>query len=260
MQKKTTQPKKKNYGLRRLIGILLILLSSAVLYACLNEVTHGILVYFKNSLTKYLGSYAFIAPVIFLLLGIKVFFDARIGADKSAVKEASTRIEEEPVKVTKTKILNMPEVKQQPEPKVVAKPRTAAEPKETIRSVYDQEEFQEFTEGIRKQTTFRRILNYNTPKAYDNKQAKEEISKDPVQVPEWQEEKPSVVIRPIINYDGASKAKGNNDLAINDREVPETFEEEDNLELSLESNLKNSLLTSAFAISITWLILLRRFG
>jgi S-DNA-T family DNA segregation ATPase FtsK/SpoIIIE len=228
LQKKTTQPKKKNYGLRRLIGILLILLSSAVLYACLNEVTHGILVYFKNSLTKYLGSYAFIAPVIFLLLGIKVFFDARIGADKSAVKEASTRIEEEPVKVTKTKILNMPEVKQQPEPKVVAKPRTAAEPKETIRSVYDQEEFQEFTEGIRKQTTFRRILNYNTPKAYDNKQAKEEISKDPVQVPEWQEEKPSVVIRPIINYDGASKVKGNNDLAINDREVPETFEEEDN--------------------------------
>jgi S-DNA-T family DNA segregation ATPase FtsK/SpoIIIE len=228
LQKKTTQPKKKNYGLRRLIGILLILLSSAVLYACLNEVTHGILVYFKNSLTKYLGSYAFIAPVIFLLLGIKVFFDARIGADKSAVKEASTRIEEEPVKVTKTKILNMPEVKQQPEPKVVAKPRTAAEPKETIRSVYDQEEFQEFTEGIRKQTTFRRILNYNTPKAYDNKQAKEEISRDPVQVPEWQEEKPSVVIRPIINYDGASKAKGNNDLAINDREVPETFEEEDN--------------------------------
>ena len=228
MQKKTTQPKKKNYGLRRLIGILLILLSSAVLYACLNEVTHGILVYFKTSLSKYLGSYAFIAPVIFLLLGIKVFFDARIGADKSAVKEASTRIEEEPVKVTKTKILNMPEVKQQPEPKVVAKPRTAAEPKETIRSVYDQEEFQEFTEGIRKQTTFRRILNYNTPKAYNNKQAKEEISKDPVQVPEWQEEKPSVVIRPIINYDGASKAKGNNDLAINDREVPETFEEEDN--------------------------------
>ena len=228
MQKKTTQPKKKNYGLRRLIGILLILLSSAVLYACLNEVTHGILVYFKNSLTKYLGSYAFIAPVIFLLLGIKVFFDARIGADKSAVKEASTRIEEEPVKVTKTKILNMPEVKQQPEPKVVAKPRTAVEPKETVRSVYDQEEFQEFTEGIRKQTTFRRILNYNTPKAYDNKQAKEEISKDPVQVPEWQEEKPSVVISPIINYDGASKAKGNNDLAINDREVPETFEEEDN--------------------------------
>jgi S-DNA-T family DNA segregation ATPase FtsK/SpoIIIE len=228
LQKKTTQPKKKNYGLRRLIGILLILLSSAVLYACLNEVTHGILVYFKNSLTKYLGSYAFIAPIIFLLLGIKVFFDARIGADKSAVKEASTRIEEEPVKVTKTKILNMPEVKQQPEPKVVAKTRTAAEPKETIRSVYDQEEFQEFTEGIRKQTTFRRILNYNTPKAYDNKQAKEEISKDPVQVPEWQEEKPSVVIRPIINYDGASKAKGNNDLAINDREVPETFEEEDN--------------------------------
>ena len=228
MQKKTTQPKKKNYGLRRLIGILLILLSSAVLYACLNEVTHGLLVYFKNSLTKYLGSYAFIAPVIFLLLGIKVFFDARICADKSAVKEASTRIEEEPVKVTKTKILNMPEVKQQPEPKVVAKPRTAAEPKETIRSVYDQEEFQEFTEGIRKQTTFRRILNYNTPKAYDNKQAKEEISKDPVQVPEWQEEKPSVVIRPIINYDGASKAKGNNDLAINDREVSETFEEVDN--------------------------------
>ena len=228
MQKKTTQPKKKNYGLRRLIGILLILLSSAVLYACLNEVTHGILVYFKNSLTKYLGSYAFIAPIIFLLIGVKVFFDARIGADKSAVKEASNKVEEEPVKVTKTKILTIPEVKQQPQPKVVTKPRINTEPKETVRSVYDQEEFQEFTEGIRKQTPIRRILNYNTPKAYDNKQAKEEISKDPVQVPEWQEEKPSVVIRPIINYDVASKSKANNDLVIKDRQVPEAFEEEDN--------------------------------
>ena len=228
MQKKTTQPKKKNYGLRRLIGILLILLSSAALYACLNEVTHGILVYFKNSLTKYLGSYGFIAPIIFLLIGVKVFFDARIGADKFAVKEASNKVEEEPVKVTKTKILTIPEVKQQPQPKVVTKPRVNTEPKETVRSVYDQEEFQEFTEGIRKQTPIRRILNYNAPKAYDNKQAKEEISKDPVQVPEWQEEKPSVVIRPIINYDGVSKAKANNDLVIKDRQVPEAFEEEDN--------------------------------
>ena len=85
------------------------------------------------------------------------------------------------------------------------------ESKEIKRSVYDQEEFEEFTEGIRKPSTFRRILNYNSNKAYESENAREEIINDPVQVPEWQEEKQSVVIRPIINYDNAPKSmpKGN---------------------------------------------------
>ena len=69
------------------------------------------------------------------------------------------------------------------------------EPKEIKRSVYDQEEFEEFTEGIRKPSTFRRILNYNSNKAYESENAREEIINDPVQVPEWQEEKQNVVIK-----------------------------------------------------------------
>lgn len=105
---------------------------------------------------------------------------------------------------TKTKTITLPQAEVKPKVQAPAKTKEAAVKKEqpqTNRSVYDQEEFEEFTEGIRKPSTFRRILNYNTPGAYDNSQAKEEIHKDPVQVPEWQEEKQPVILRPIIDYD-----------------------------------------------------------
>ena len=169
MSKKIKQPAQKNYGMRRLLGMLLMLFSSAAIYACLNDVSHGILVFFKEGLTKYLGEYRVFVPIILLLIGIKVFFDARIGASKNEVKEAAKLPEKEETPVVKTKVLSKPRVTPKPEPKVKTK---AVEPKEIKRSVYDQEEFEEFTEGIRKTSTFRRILNYNSSKAYESEEAK----------------------------------------------------------------------------------------
>jgi len=208
LSKKIKQSAQKNYGMRRLLGMLLMLFSSAVIYACLNEVSHGILVYFKDSLTRYFGEYKVVLPIILLLVGIKVFFDARIGASKNEVNESAKLPKKEEAPVAKTKVPSKPSVASKAEPKVKTK---VEEPKEIKRSVYDQEEFEEFTEGIRKPSTFRRILNYNSNKAYESENAREEIINDPVQVPEWQEEKQNVVIRPIINYDNAPKSmpKGN---------------------------------------------------
>ena len=131
--------------------------------------------------------------------------------------------EKEETPVVKTKVLSKPRVTPKPEPKV--KPK-AVEPKEVKRSVYDQEEFEEFTEGIRKTSTFRRILNYNSSKAYESEEAKEEIIKDPVQVPEWQEEKQSVVIRPIINYDNAPKSMPKGNFIPSNNREDNVYEEE----------------------------------
>jgi len=223
LSKKIKQPAQKNYGMKRLLGVLLMLFSSVAIYACLNDVSHGILVFFKEGLTKYLGEYRVFVPIILLLVGIKVFFDARIGASKNEVKEAAKLPEKEETPVVKTKVLSKPRVTPKPEPKV--KPK-AVEPKEVKRSVYDQEEFEEFTEGIRKTSTFRRILNYNSSKAYESEEAKEEIIKDPVQVPEWQEEKQSVVIRPIINYDNAPKSMPEGNFIPSDEREEVVYEEE----------------------------------
>ncbi len=222
MQKKVKQPAQKNYGMRRLVGVLMMLLSSALIYACLNEVTHGILVYFKNILIQYLGKYAIIVPVIFLLIGIKVFFDARINASKDDAKEISGRTPELKAEPTKPKVISKPSVKTVEVPKATSR----MELKENPRSVYDQEEFEEFTEGIKKPSTFRRILNFNTTKTYESEQTKEEITKDPVQVPEWQEEKQSVVIRPIINYDNAPARMPEGNFIPSEKQVEEVYEEE----------------------------------
>lgn len=181
-----------------------MLFSSAAAYACLNEVRHGMLVFFKNILTKYLGEYAIVVPIVFFLIGCKVFFTARVGASQASV-ETEPLVEQPKQEVSqakKPKLVSKPSVKTvdvaKAEPRVEHKP----ESEKTVRSVYDQEEFQEFTEGIRKQSTFRRILNYNSQSAYKDEQTKEEIITDPVQVPEWQEEKQNVILRPVINYDG----------------------------------------------------------
>ncbi len=225
MSKKIKQPVQKNYGMKRLLGVLLMLFSLAAIYACVNDVSHGILVFFKEVLTKYLGEYRVFVPIILLLVGIKVFFDARIGASKKEVKEAAKLPEKEEAPVVKTKVLTKPKVTpHKAEPKVKTK---LAEPKEIKRSVYDQEEFEEFTEGIRKTSTFRRILNYNSTKAYETEEAKEEITKDPVQVPEWQEEKQSVVIRPIINYDNAPKSMPEGNFIPSNEREEVVYEEEE---------------------------------
>lgn len=70
-----------------------------------------------------------------------------------------------------------------------------------IKNVYRNGEFGAFTDGIERKSSFKRILNFNNS-VYEQEPVKQEVERDPIQVPEWQEEKkPAVVLRPIINYD-----------------------------------------------------------
>ena len=72
-------------------------------------------------------------------------------------------------------------------------------------SVYKQEEFAAFTDGINNQHSFKRILNFNKKNIYAKKEVKEAIQENPVEIPEWEEERRPVIVRPIINYDAAAK-------------------------------------------------------
>lgn len=92
MSKNNKRPEKNKYGLKRLLGVVLMLTAAAATYACLNDVTHGILVFFKEELTKYLGEYAVIVPILFFLIGLKIFFDARINASKKELSIDSEKI------------------------------------------------------------------------------------------------------------------------------------------------------------------------
>lgn len=69
-------------------------------------------------------------------------------------------------------------------------------------NVYQDDEFSSFTEGIRPESTFKKILNIGKKDTtYTQEDIKEQLEKDPIQIPEWeQEEKTSVVIRPVISY------------------------------------------------------------
>ena len=126
-------------------------------------------------------------------------------------------------------------------PKVTTK---VEEPKEIKRSVYDQEEFEEFTEGIRKPSTFRRILNYNSNKAYESENTREEIINDPVQVPEWQEEKQNVVIRPIINYDNAPKSMPKGNFIPSNNREDNVYEEETSV---IETTARKPIIINNYA-------------
>lgn len=193
MQKKAKQTGQKNNGLKRLLGFGLILFAGVAAFACLSKPVEGMLGLLAELLAHYLGEYAIVLPVICFALGCKIFFTARINASKN-MQAASTQ-EQAAQQETKVKYIYVPEIK--------AEPKKESKPEKVVRSVYDQEEFEEFTEGIKKPSTFRRILNYNSASTYADQQTKEELEQDPVQVPEWQEDKQSVILRPIINYDEA---------------------------------------------------------
>lgn len=201
MSKKTKQSTQKNTGVKRLLGIVLILFSGAAAFACLKQPTEGMLGLLAELLAHYLGEYGIVLPIICFLLGCKIFFTARINASKN--QQYPSSLEATAPGQTKIKYIYVPEAK--PEPK------KEAPPEKVVRSVYDQEEFEEFTEGIKKPSTFRKILNYNSSSTYGDEQTREELAQDPVQVPEWQEDKQSVILRPIINYDTASD-KASKDL------------------------------------------------
>lgn len=71
----------------------------------------------------------------------------------------------------------------------------------SIREAYNDSEFDSFQDGIKKQSTFRRILSFKDDNIYEQEPVKEEIQKNPVKVPEWVERPPQqVIIRPRINY------------------------------------------------------------
>ncbi len=77
----------------------------------------------------------------------------------------------------------------------------AANAASPIRNIYRSGEFGAFTDGIERKSPFKRILNFNDS-VYEKEPLKQELERDPIQVPEWQEDKkPAVVLRPIINYD-----------------------------------------------------------
>lgn len=199
MQKRTQKPAKKNNGLRRLLGMFLMLNASTIAYACIKKPTEGTLAGIAQFLSNYLGNFAIVVPIILFILGWLVFYYARLSTVRKEVKAE--------VKTAIPKTKTAPEAKPKTKTKTISVPVAKPEPERVQRSVYDQEEFQEFTEGIRKKSTFRKILNYNNSGAYNDSQVKEEIHNDPVQVPEWQEEKQSVILRPIINYDNGAKPR-----------------------------------------------------
>ncbi len=217
MQKRTQKTTKKNNGLRRLLGMFLMLNASTIAYACIKKPSEGTLALIAQFLSNYLGDFAVVVPIIFFLLGLVVFYNARLSAAKKELKAE--------VKTTAAKTKPTTEAKPKTKTKTFSVPVAKPEPEKVQRSVYDQEEFQEFTDGIRKKSTFRKILNYNNSGAYNDSQVKEEIHNDPVQVPEWQEEKQSVVLRPIINYDNGAKPKIITKDVVEDEVLPVTKEE-----------------------------------
>ena len=77
-----------------------------------------------------------------------------------------------------------------------------AAPADNVISNYTSPEFDAFNEGVQKKSAFRSILGFTKNKSvYEKSPLKEEIERDPVQLPEWEQSKPEVIVRPIINYD-----------------------------------------------------------
>lgn len=81
-------------------------------------------------------------------------------------------------------------------------PQQHAAPADNVISNYTSPEFDAFNEGVQKKSAFRSILGFTKNKSvYEKSPLKEEIERDPVQLPEWEQSKPEVIVRPIINYD-----------------------------------------------------------
>ena len=86
--------------------------------------------------------------------------------------------------------------------------RAKSAKKNNIEKVYRSGEFGSFTDGIEKKSSFKRILG-GGDNPYDQEQVKQELERDPIQLPEWQEtsrefdRERNIVLRPVINYDTA---------------------------------------------------------
>lgn len=97
-----------------------------------------------------------------------------------------------------------------PAAKTVAKPEPVSKPNTTSvaaprQNVYGDDEFSSFTDGIKKESTFKKILNLGLKDddPYEQEDIKEEIERDPIQIPEWEDgSKREPVLRPVISYGG----------------------------------------------------------
>ena len=79
-----------------------------------------------------------------------------------------------------------------------AAPQQHAAPADNVISNYTSPEFDAFNEGVQKKSAFRSILGFTKNKSvYEKSPLKEEIERDPVQLPEWEESKPEVIVRPV---------------------------------------------------------------
>lgn len=82
------------------------------------------------------------------------------------------------------------------------KPVPKPVPKNPVARIYDNNEFDAFTEGLEQKNTLQRILKFPKTSVYENEKIKEELERDPIQIADWQPPKqPIVIVRPIINYD-----------------------------------------------------------
>lgn len=85
----------------------------------------------------------------------------------------------------------------------------AAEPKRSeaaaaagsVMDSYGNKDFEAFTEGLQKQGPLKRMLSFNDKGAYSEPLVKENLERDPVQLPDWEQRRPEVILRPIIDYD-----------------------------------------------------------
>lgn len=69
------------------------------------------------------------------------------------------------------------------------------------REIYGNAEFDAFTEGLKKESGLKRILHLGNETVYEKEPVKQQLERDPVQLPEWEVHKQEVIIRPIIDYD-----------------------------------------------------------
>ncbi len=148
-----------------------------------------------------LGILAFCwAVLVFALVPFKAIFGKLFSSKPQEEVTASVQNVEPKVKETTkqqhaTKTLQMPERKVQEQ---VTK-------RNKLDDFYAREDLNEFTDGLKKKSPLHRVFNYGGNGTYEQDEVKQKIEQDPVQLPEWQEEKRNVVMRPIINYDGANK-------------------------------------------------------
>lgn len=76
------------------------------------------------------------------------------------------------------------------------------EPADNVINTYTSPEFDAFNEGVQKKSGFRSILSFKKNKSvYEQSPLKEELERDPVQLPDWEKSSPEVVFTPVINYD-----------------------------------------------------------